>query len=90
LAVTEEMNSVFRICNWRDFFAKCQCDKGRNWSDEELSAALRECVKESKRKGYHENPAKAGDPARRSAQVREKKKQDWTRDNARRMRGLRG
>lgn len=90
LVVTEEMKSVFRMSSWRDFFAKCQYDKGRNWSDEELSAALRECVKESERKGYHENRAKAGDPARRLAQVREKKEKDWKRDNARRMRGLRG
>jgi hypothetical protein len=90
LVVTEEIKSVFRMSNWRDFFAKCQYDKGRNWSDEELSAALRECVKESERKGYHENRTKAGDPARRLAQVREKKEKDWKRDNARRMRGLRG
>ena len=90
LVVTEEMKSVFRMSNWRDFFAKCQYDKGRNWSDEELSAALRECVKESERKGYHENRTKAGDPARRLAQMREKKEKDWKRDNTRRIRGLRG
>jgi len=90
LVVTEEMKSVFRMSNWRDFFGKCQYDKGRNWSDEELSAALRDCIKESERKGYHENRAKAGDPARRLAQVREKKEKDWKRDNARRMSGLRG
>ena len=90
LVVTEEMKSVFRMSNWMDFFAKCQYEKGRNWSDEELSAALRECVKESERKGYHENRAKAGDPARRLVQMREKKEKDWKRDNARRMRGLRG
>lgn len=90
MVVTEEMKSAFRMSNWKDFFGKCQYDKGRNWSDEELSAALRECVKESERKGYHENRAKAGDPARRLAQVREKKEKDWKRDNARRVRGLRG
>ena len=90
VVVTEEMKGVFRMSNWKDFFGKCQYEKGRNWSDEELSAALRECVKESERKGYHENRAKAGDPARRLAQVREKKEKDWKRDNARRMRGLRG
>lgn len=90
MVVTEEMKSVFRMSNWKDFFGKCQYDKGRNWSDEELSAALRECVKESERKGYHENRAKAGDPARRLAQMREKKEKDWKRDNARRTRGLRG
>jgi hypothetical protein len=90
VVVTEEMKSVFRMSNWKDLFGKCQYDKGRNWSDEELSAALRECVKESERKGYHENRAKAGDPARRLAQVREKKEKDWKRDNARRLRGLRG
>ena len=90
MVVTEEMKSVFRMSNWKDFFGKCQYDKGRNWSDEELSAALRECVKESERKGYHENRAKAGDPARKLAQVREKKEKDWKRDNARRIRGLRG
>lgn len=90
MVATEEMKSVFRMSNWKDFFGKCQYDKGRKWSDEELSAALRECVKESERKGYHENRAKAGDPARRLAQVREKKEKDWKRDNARRTRGLRG
>ena len=90
LVVTEEMKSMSRMSNWRDFFAKCQYEKGRNWSDEELRAALRECVKESERKGYHENRTKAGDPARRLAQVREKKEKGWKRDNARRMRGLRG
>lgn len=88
-ALTEEVKVVHRLSTWGELFTKVQYENGKAWNEDELSAALRQCMLLSEQRGYHTNQHRHGDARSRLAQIRERKERDWTRDHARRVRNQR-
>ncbi|PVG01950.1 hypothetical protein CPB86DRAFT_780828 [Serendipita vermifera] len=82
--LAEETKAIFHIATWGDFFTKIQYDNGKAWSDDELSAALRQCIVLSEKRGYHTNDGKSGDGRKRLAALRREKEEQWKQRHDRR------
>ncbi|KAG8833886.1 hypothetical protein FRC17_009928 [Serendipita sp. 399] len=82
--LTEEVKAIHRLSSWGDFFTKVQYKNGRNWSDEELSAGLRQCILLSEQRGYHANSDSHGEARRRLFDTRERKEKEWKREHEKR------
>ncbi|KAG8759199.1 hypothetical protein FRC14_006446 [Serendipita sp. 396] len=86
VTLTEEVKAIHRLSSWGDFFTKVQYKNGRNWSDEELSAGLRQCVLLSEQRGYHINHDSHGEARRRLFDTRERRENEWMREHDKRAR----
>jgi hypothetical protein len=51
--MVEEIEAIYRVKSWPEFFARVKYEKARSFGDTEICAILREAVATSLQRGYH-------------------------------------
>jgi hypothetical protein len=85
-ALTDQVKAIFRVSSWFEFFLQVHYENGTHWSTEELSQALRQCMLQSERRGYHINYYQTRDARQNLFRDRDRFEDEWNQNIQRRLR----
>ena len=52
--MVEQIKHIYAVSGWHEFFERVKYGVGSGWDRETLTEVLRDCMKESGQRGYHQ------------------------------------